>query len=119
MFGFFIWLIFLVSSPPSTTTLRFPHSFSAGTSLGKPSKFPMSHISIPSGSPIATFFIANFIYSECKTRTKKINICERGLLHFNLFIFRTYLLLYSVKNIVKEANQIKKNMIDSLKLTTS
>ena len=42
---FNFWLIFLVSSIPSTNTLRSPHSTSINTSLRKSSKFPMSSIS--------------------------------------------------------------------------
>ena len=47
---FFFWLIFLVSSPPSLTTTRFPHSSSMNTSLGESSKFPMSSVSIQHSS---------------------------------------------------------------------
>ena len=46
----FFWLMFLVSSPPSLTTMRFPQSLSMNTSLGESSKFPMSSISIQSSS---------------------------------------------------------------------
>ena len=35
---FFFWLKFLVISPPSLTTLRFPHTLSMNTSLGKSNK---------------------------------------------------------------------------------
>ena len=38
----FFWLIFSVSSPPSLTTMRFPHSSLMNTSLGESSKFSMS-----------------------------------------------------------------------------
>ena len=44
----FFLLIFLGSSPPSTTTLKSPHSLLMNTSQGKFSKFPMPSISIPS-----------------------------------------------------------------------
>ena len=57
---FFIWIIFLVSSPPSLTSMRFPHSLSMNTSLGESSKFPMSSISIQS-SPFSTI---TFFYEE-------------------------------------------------------
>ena len=42
----FFWLIFLVSSPPSLPTMRFPHSSSMTTGLGECSKFSMISISI-------------------------------------------------------------------------
>ena len=45
---FFFWLIYIVSSPPSLTTMRFSHSSSMNTNLGESSKFPISFISIPS-----------------------------------------------------------------------
>ena len=55
---FFISLIFLVSSPPSLTTMRSPDSSSMNTSLGEFSKFPMSSISVQSSSSWTTrFFI--------------------------------------------------------------
>ena len=47
---FFFWLIFLVSFPPSRTTMRFPHSSSMNTSPGESSTFPISSISIQSSS---------------------------------------------------------------------
>ena len=46
--------MFLVSSPPSMTTLRFPHFSSMNTTFSKSSKFPMSSISIP--IPRTTFY---------------------------------------------------------------
>ena len=45
----FFLLIFSVSSPPSLTTMRFPHSSLMDASLGE-SKFPMSSISMQSSS---------------------------------------------------------------------
>ena len=45
-----VLLLFLVNYPPSTTTLRFPHSSSMNISLGKSIKFPIPSISIPSCS---------------------------------------------------------------------
>ena len=48
--NFFFWLIFLASSPPSLTAVRFPHSSSINTSLGGSSKSPMSSLSIQSSS---------------------------------------------------------------------
>ena len=45
----FFLLIFSVSSPPSLTTMRFPHSSLMNASLGE-SKFPMSSISMQSSS---------------------------------------------------------------------
>ena len=44
---FFLLLILLLSSPPSLTNLRFPHSTSMNTSLSKSSKFPLPSLSIP------------------------------------------------------------------------
>ena len=58
MSDFFFWLIFLVSPPPSMTSLRFPHSSCMiNINLGKFSKFSMSSISTPfsSSSTITTF----------------------------------------------------------------
>ena len=53
----FFWLIFSVSSPPSLTTMRFPHSSSMNTRLGESFKIPMSFISMrSSSSPTITFF---------------------------------------------------------------
>ena len=46
----FIWLIFLVSSPPSFATMRFPHSSPMNTSQGESSKFLMLSMSIQSSS---------------------------------------------------------------------
>ena len=43
-------LLFLVSYPPSTTTLKFPHSSSINIRLSKSIKFPIPSISIPSSS---------------------------------------------------------------------
>ena len=51
----FFWLILLVNSSSSLTTLRFPHSLLTSTNLGKFSKFSM-----PS---ILKWFIYLFIYS--------------------------------------------------------
>ena len=55
--NFFFWLIFLVSSSSSLTTLRFPHSLLMNTNLGKFSKFSMPSISkrFSSSSTITTF----------------------------------------------------------------
>ena len=53
-----VLLLFLVNYPPSTTTLRFPHSSSMNISLGKSIKFPIPSISIPScsSSTVLTLF---------------------------------------------------------------
>ena len=50
--------LFLVSSPPSTTTLRFPHSPLMNISPGKSNKLPIPFISIPcsSSSTVTTLF---------------------------------------------------------------
>ena len=75
--GFFYLLIFLVSSPPSTNTLRFPHSSWMNTILGKSSKFPMSSKSIPSSSSLTiTIFSEGLCYStktwlSLKTKLEK------------------------------------------------
>ena len=59
----FFWLIFSVSSPPSLTTIRFPHSSLMNTSLGESSKFPMSSISMQSSSsPTITFFSEELLF---------------------------------------------------------
>ena len=53
----FFWLIFSVSSPPSLTAMRFPHSSSVNTSLDESSKFPTSSLSMQSNSSATiTFF---------------------------------------------------------------
>ena len=57
------WLIFSVSSPPSLTTMRFPHSSLMNTSLGESSKFPMSSISMQSSSSSTiTFFSEELLF---------------------------------------------------------
>ena len=57
-------LIFLVSSPPSTNTLRFPLSSWMKTILSKFSKFLMSSTSIPSSSSLTiTIFSKGLCYS--------------------------------------------------------
>ena len=59
----FFWLIFSVSSPPSLTTMRFPHSSLMNTSLGESSKFPMSSISMQSSSSSTiTFFSEELLF---------------------------------------------------------
>ena len=60
---FVFWLIFLVSSPPSLTTIRFAHASSMNTSLGEFSRFPMSSISIQSSSSSTTFFSEGLFFS--------------------------------------------------------
>ena len=50
---FFFWLVFLVSFPPSLTTMTFPHSSSMNTSLGESSTFPISSMSMQSSSSSA------------------------------------------------------------------
>ena len=68
MFDFFFWLVFLLSSPPSLTSMRFSHSSSMNKSLCESSKFPMSSISIPS-SPSSTITIfSDGLSSSMKTR---------------------------------------------------
>ena len=54
---FFFWLIFLVNSSSSLTTLRFPHSLSIDRNLGEFSKFSMPSIStrFSSSTAITTF----------------------------------------------------------------
>ena len=43
---FLFWLLFIVGSPPSLATMKFPHSSFMHASLGESSKFPKSSISI-------------------------------------------------------------------------
>ena len=96
MSDFFLWVIFLVSSPSSLTTMRFPYSSWINTSLGESSSFPVLSISIPSSffSAITTvleglpFSMKPFFFFENKTRKiKQVNICKCGLLYFNAYIF--------------------------------
>ena len=47
MLAVFFWLIFLVSSTPSMTTLRFLHFSSMNTTFSKSSQFSMSSVAIP------------------------------------------------------------------------
>ena len=59
----FFWQIFSVSSLPSLTTVRFPHSSLMNASLGESSKFPMSSISVQSSSsPTITFFSKELLF---------------------------------------------------------
>ena len=53
----FFWLILVVISPPSLTTMRFSHNLLMNTSLGESSKFPMTSLSMSStsSSTITTF----------------------------------------------------------------
>ena len=58
-FDFVFLLLFLLSSPPSTTALRFPHYFSPmNISLGKAIQFRIPSASVPSSSSstVTTFF---------------------------------------------------------------
>ena len=48
--NFFLWSIFLLSSPPSLTIMRFRHSSSMNKGADTSSKFLMSSIAIPSTS---------------------------------------------------------------------
>ena len=92
---FFFWLIFLVSSPPSLTTVRLPHSSSVNTSLDESSKFPMSSISIQYSSfSTITFFLKGCFFQwnrdffENKTwKVKQVSINKRSLLDFISYIF--------------------------------
>ena len=65
---FFFWLIFLGSSPPSLTTMRFSHSSSMNTSPGESSKFPMSSISISSSPSSTITFFSERLPSSIKAR---------------------------------------------------
>ena len=61
--GFYL-LMFPVSCPPSTNTLRFPRSSWMNTILSKSSKFPMLSTSIPSSFSLTiTFFSEGLCYS--------------------------------------------------------
>ena len=57
--SFFFWLIFLVSSSLSTTTLGFSYFSPTSTNLSKSSKFPILSLSISSLS-----FSTMTIFSE-------------------------------------------------------
>ena len=59
--GFFFLLIFLVSSPSSMNTLRFPHFSCMNTILSKSSKFPTSSILIPSSSSLTIQLKGDFL----------------------------------------------------------
>ena len=63
---FFFWLIFLVRSQPSLTTLRFRYSSSMNTNLGKSSKFRISSIltRFSSASTIIIFFWMVFFFNK-------------------------------------------------------
>ena len=63
---FFFWLIFLVKSQPSLTTLRFRYSSSMNTNLGKSSKFRISSIltRFSSASTIIIFFWMVFFFNK-------------------------------------------------------
>ena len=59
----FFWLIFLVSFPPSLSTMRLPHFSSLNTSLGEFSKFPISPLSMQSSSSSTiTFFSEKLLF---------------------------------------------------------
>ena len=67
----FFWFIFLVSSPLSLITMRFSHSSSMNTRIGKSSKFPMSSTSMASSFQLNsmkpyTFFNETAIFLEIK-----------------------------------------------------
>ena len=63
---FFFWVIFLLISPLSFTTMKFPHSSSSmNTSRDESSKFPMSSVSIQSiSSSTITFFLKGYFFNE-------------------------------------------------------
>ena len=92
------FLLFNTSSKFSMilTTLRFTHSSSMNTNLGKSSKFSVSFISTPSSSSssITTFSgqwsssIKSWYFFENKTRKiKQVNIWELSLFNFISYIF--------------------------------
>ena len=107
--NFFFWLIFLVSSPLSLTIMRFSHSSSINTSLGKTSKFPMSSISIPFRPSSTITAFSEWLSSSMKARVffkiklgkKQVKICKRGLLDFNSYIFVSF---SSVEKILTKVN---------------
>ena len=89
MSDFFFWLIFLVNSLSSLTTLRFPHSSSMNTNQDKSSRFQMSSISVSfsSSSAIKVFLKGClqwnhdfcFFFENRTRKIKQVSICERSL----------------------------------------
>ena len=76
-------LIFLISSIPSLTILRFPPSSLMNASLGKFSKFLISSISIPSSSSASIITFSEGLSSSMKpwlffeNKTKKMKQFHR------------------------------------------
>ena len=67
--GFFFLLIFLVSSPPSTNTLRFPHSSRMNTILSKSYKFLYHyHLVLP--------WLSQFFLKDCPLQLKREFLCK-------------------------------------------
>ena len=64
---FFFWLIFLVKSQPSLTTLRFRYSSSMNTNLGKSSEFPISSISTRFSSFSTIIIFSEWLSSSMKS----------------------------------------------------
>ena len=70
LLDFLFLLLFLVSYPSSTATLRFPHSSSMSIGLGKPTVFLIPSIPAPSSSSsIITTFSEELSSSSMKTLT--------------------------------------------------
>ena len=56
--------LFLANYPPSSTTLRFPHSSSMNISLGKSIKFPIPSVSSPSCSSSTALTLRIFLFNK-------------------------------------------------------
>ena len=90
---FFFWLISLVSSPPSRTTLRFPHFSLMNTNLGKPCKFSVSSISKRCSSYSAVTTFSEGLSSSMKSwffkskTTKLREVTQRSLINFVSYLF--------------------------------
>ena len=107
--GFFFRLIFLVSSPPSTTTSGFPHSSLMSNSTSVNLLSFQFHLNVSYGySSTVTIFFRRvvFFFFENKTRNiKKINIWERIVFSILLHV---YLRFFSpVEKSVNRVNQIR------------
>ena len=92
--GFFFWLIFLLSSPPSCTYEAFPYSSSMNTSVVESSIFQFHlyqyNLVLPQLEHFflkGYFFQCNHDFFENKTvNIRQVSICERSLLDFILKI---------------------------------
>ena len=102
-------MLFLVNSPPSTTTLRFPHSSSINISLGKSTKFLRPYMTVPFSSSSTITILSEGLSSysmktwfSFKIKREHIIICERNFLHFisyyipfSYYLFISYISFFS------------------------